>query len=144
MPNFHFKLDDKELDKLILGMTNSREAVLYEVNGYLHSQGIRIAEQAMIRFTPVSNRSRENKTGRYKNHAKFDPKTYFKNTYDLGFSVKTVKTRNYLFFPNSGKGTSAGKQPLRYNDKAMGSVEAELKLQVAYHLNKAMEQSFKI
>lgn len=144
MPNFHFKLDDEELDKLIAGMTSSRDNVLLEVNSYLHNRGISISEQAMYRFTPLSRRSRDNKTGRMKVHAKYDPKAYFKNKYDLGFSIKTVRARNYLFFPNSGKGTSAGKQPLRYNDKAMGSVENELKLQVAYHLDKALQKSFKI
>lgn len=92
-----FQLNAAESERVEKAMALIPDESERMVNDVLKSKGAKKAVQAIIQFTPISNRQKE--------HAKTSNplRQVFIN---LGFEITTKANFRYLVFPNDGRGRS--------------------------------------
>lgn len=110
MATFKFEMKQEDLNKIEESILEYGENSEKVINDYLNSVAKNKFMTAIKDYMPVSNRN--------KNHAKTS-NSIDSISYNLALVIKTKSKFNYLYFPQTGEGTSKGKNPNDFMEKGI-------------------------
>ncbi len=117
MSSIEFKLKDDDLKKIEQSIMEYGDDAESIINDFLRDYASNMVVDAIVVMIPQSGRMWKGKRKPARSGNPF--KTDFIN---LGFTIKSKKTYNYLYFPDQAAGTSQGKSPLLFMEKGMDNV----------------------
>lgn len=130
MPSVRFSIKNDDIDRLQKQMALFGEQSESLINDYLREIGAKRTIESITSTLPESGRKWKGKGRPAKTGNPF--KSDFVN---LGFSIKSKKKYNYLYFPDQGKGTSRNNQPLEFMDKGLDAVYEKIINEILEILN---------
>lgn len=113
--NFQIKQDDIiRLQEAMVRFGNESEST---INDYLMGIGANMGIRSIISQLPTSGRTWKGKGKSAKSGNPFQS-----DFVNLGFSIRSKKKYNYLYFPDQAAGTSSGNSPLEFMDRGLDKV----------------------
>ena len=111
MARASFGMSAEDVEKLQQAIINYGEGAEQVINDYLKTEAGDIFTESIVNLIPVSDRN--------KKHAKNSSPLKAEQKENLSLYIHTKSQFNYLYFPQTGEGTSSGKAPNDFMEKGI-------------------------
>lgn len=117
MSSVNFQIKQEDIIRLQEAMMRFGDESESTINDYFMGIGANIGVRAITSLLPTSGRTWKGKGKPAKSSNPFQS-----DFVNLGFSIRSKKKYNYLYFPDQGSGTSLKNNPLEFMDKGLDKV----------------------
>lgn len=117
MSSVNFEIKQEDIIRLQEAMVRFGNESENAINDYLMGIGANIGVRSIISLLPTSGRTWKGKGKSAKSGNPFQS-----DFVNLGFSIRSKKKYNYLYFPDQAAGTSLGNSPLEFMDRGLDKV----------------------